>query len=356
MCSEDGATQTQSGSLELYGGGGAPRSRSSAAGSCSSNDDGGPAAAPAAAAAPPQLLAGFSFGSPAAPAGAAVAASAPAVAEGTGGGDDDGSSKAAEAEAEGEPALARELGVTVASLDRLFCAGRRHEFEQPVWMVVNLQVGGRGRAAGGRFRYGSPLQQSRHHPTAGWRPSQKPPTPWPPTSHLIHPLCTHHHHQGKIKGSYAAEKMLEFVRRGTLSARQQVLGIDRDLSYVLRQELGFYRALGDLAAEVHSGGRYVPLSAANAFAAASPWVPIAPGGGGAAEEEGEDGEGGEGSGLAPDGRLRQALRQLFTPGEDDEGCGAGAEGAEAGAGDEASAAGEPRTMWLYVNHLLWCRG
>jgi hypothetical protein len=41
--------------------------------------------------------------------------------------------------------------------------------------------------------------------------------------------------QGKIKGSYTAAKMVEFCRRGTLSARQGVLGIDRDLPYALRQ-------------------------------------------------------------------------------------------------------------------------
>jgi hypothetical protein len=41
--------------------------------------------------------------------------------------------------------------------------------------------------------------------------------------------------QGKIKGSYTADKMVEFCKRGTLSARQMVLGIDRDLPYVMRQ-------------------------------------------------------------------------------------------------------------------------
>jgi hypothetical protein len=41
--------------------------------------------------------------------------------------------------------------------------------------------------------------------------------------------------QGKIKGSYTAEKMLEFCRRGTLSAAQMVLGIDKNLPYVARQ-------------------------------------------------------------------------------------------------------------------------
>lgn len=41
--------------------------------------------------------------------------------------------------------------------------------------------------------------------------------------------------QGKIKGSYTADKMLEFCRRGTLSAAQLVLGIDKNLPYVARQ-------------------------------------------------------------------------------------------------------------------------
>jgi hypothetical protein len=39
------------------------------------------------------------------------------------------------------PLLARELGVSVASLGRLFRAEAEADFEQPVWMVVNLQVG-----------------------------------------------------------------------------------------------------------------------------------------------------------------------------------------------------------------------
>jgi hypothetical protein len=36
--------------------------------------------------------------------------------------------------------LARELGVSLSSLVRLFTADRSDEFDQPVWMVVNLQV------------------------------------------------------------------------------------------------------------------------------------------------------------------------------------------------------------------------
>jgi hypothetical protein len=51
-----------------------------------------------------------------------------------------------------EPALARELGVTLPSLERLFRAEGRHDFEQPVWMVVNLQVrAGPGRACACRL-------------------------------------------------------------------------------------------------------------------------------------------------------------------------------------------------------------
>jgi hypothetical protein len=41
--------------------------------------------------------------------------------------------------------------------------------------------------------------------------------------------------QGKIKGSYTAEKMLEFCRRGTLGGAQLVLGMDRNLPYNARQ-------------------------------------------------------------------------------------------------------------------------
>jgi hypothetical protein len=41
--------------------------------------------------------------------------------------------------------------------------------------------------------------------------------------------------QGKIKGSYTPEKMLEFFRRGTLSASQLLLGIDQNLPYSARQ-------------------------------------------------------------------------------------------------------------------------
>lgn len=38
------------------------------------------------------------------------------------------------------PPLARELNVSVASLIRLFKADIDVDYEQPVWMVVNLQV------------------------------------------------------------------------------------------------------------------------------------------------------------------------------------------------------------------------
>jgi len=211
---------------------------------------------------------------------------------GAGGGDDGGAEG-------GEPALARDLGVTLASLDRLFRSNGKRDFEQPVWMVVNLQ--------------------------------------------------------GKIKGSYAADKMVEFVRRGTLSARQLVLGIDRDLPYILRQELGFYRPLGDLAVAIHNGARYNPLSAANALATgASPWEPVAPGGaddgassaadrsslpGSSSETEGaqaaDTGGGGAGDGDS-DAQLRAALHRLFAPDGEQEGAVA--------------------PMWLYINHLGWCRG
>jgi hypothetical protein len=38
------------------------------------------------------------------------------------------------------PVLAQELGVPEAALTKLFCAGVQTEYEQPTWMVVNLQV------------------------------------------------------------------------------------------------------------------------------------------------------------------------------------------------------------------------
>jgi len=276
-----------------------------------------------------------------------------------------------------EPSLVRELGVTLASLERLFRAEGRHDYEQPVWMVVNLQ--------------------------------------------------------GKIKGSYTADKMIEFCKRGTLSARQMVLGIDRDLPYVLRQvsaggagwggvggrgfgrggvigvmaesfrkgyaidyallstaqphpfllrydlslpkkiptplssphripspqDLGFYHPLGRLGVEVHAGGRYVPLSAARAKGPPE-WAPVVPLGipGGAPPGSAHDtlsasvatmalGGGGGGAAGAPGGpeagagptsnqaALRVSLQRLFTPG------GPGA---------------KRQPMWLYVNHLGWCRG
>jgi hypothetical protein len=51
-----------------------------------------------------------------------------------------GTAAAGDPAADAEPLLARELGVTAASLARLFRADGKHDFEQPVWMVVNLQV------------------------------------------------------------------------------------------------------------------------------------------------------------------------------------------------------------------------
>lgn len=41
--------------------------------------------------------------------------------------------------------------------------------------------------------------------------------------------------QGKIKGSYTPDKMLDFCRRGTLSSSQLLLGIDQNLPYLARQ-------------------------------------------------------------------------------------------------------------------------
>jgi hypothetical protein len=48
-------------------------------------------------------------------------------------------------------------------------------------------------------------------------------------------LLLHCCKQGKIKGSYTPEKMLEFCRRGTLSPSQLLLGIDQNLPYLARQ-------------------------------------------------------------------------------------------------------------------------
>jgi hypothetical protein len=155
--------------------------------------------------------------------------------------------------------------------------------------------------------------------------------------------------QGKIKGSYTADKMIEFCKRGTLSARQMVLGIDRDLPYVLRQDLQFYRPLGALAVEVHQDGRYVPLSAAR-VAQTPAWAPVVPRGAPAAGDGGAGGaaaappglgasEGAAAAGGAPAApnaaALRVSLQRLFTP------SGPGA---------------KRQPMWLYINHLGWCRG
>ncbi|KIZ05139.1 hypothetical protein MNEG_2822 [Monoraphidium neglectum] len=207
----------------------------------------------------------------------AAAAAARGEAQGESGG---GAAPVGGAEDEAPP-LVRELGVSLESMERLFTADTQQEFKQPVWMVVNLQ--------------------------------------------------------SKIKGSYTADKMMEFCKRGTLSGRQLVLGIDRDLPYLLRQDLGFYTALGQLALDVHAGGRYIPLSAALARDPSS-WVHVAPpspagadgsvGVGRAAGAPGGGARGGAGAG--EDAALRGALERLFTP---------------------AEAAGARQPTWLYVNHL-----
>jgi hypothetical protein len=85
--------------------------------------------APVCSPAPQQPAAGEP--EPATPSAATAVAAAPTGAAGGGG---------------GEPPLARSLGVSVASLERLFRADGAQDWEQPVWMVVNLQVGW---AAGG---------------------------------------------------------------------------------------------------------------------------------------------------------------------------------------------------------------
>ncbi|KAI8472520.1 MAG: hypothetical protein J3K34DRAFT_503549 [Monoraphidium minutum] len=182
-----------------------------------------------------------------------------AAAGGEAGGEEEG--------AAGPPPLVLELGVTLATLERLFTAGAAQELGQPVWMVVNLQ--------------------------------------------------------GKIKGSYTADKMMEFARRGTLSAEQLVLGIDRDLPYALRQDLAHYSPLGRLVLGVHAGGRCVPLSEARA-PGAGPWSPVAPAAPGGGAPEGAGGDGGAAE------ALRGALERLFTP---------------------EVAAGARQAAWMYINHL-----
>lgn len=110
--------------------------------------------------------------------------------------------------------------------------------------------------------------------------------------------------------------------------------------------------MGRLAQEVHAGGRYVPLSAARARAAPA-WAPVVPPGTAADEEAlaaaagrlaisgGGDGPGapagggGGGGGAASNAALRVSLQRLFTP---------------------AGPGGRRQPMWLYVNHLGWCRG
>lgn len=57
----------------------------------------------------------------------------------------------------------------------------------------------------------------------------------PSCSVLLATMCPTPTLQGKIKGSYTAEKMLEFCRRGTLSSSQLLLGIDQNVPYLARQ-------------------------------------------------------------------------------------------------------------------------
>jgi hypothetical protein len=68
------------------------------------------------------------------------------------GGDMSGAGTARQGSEEaGAPALAMELGVPMDTLLRLFTADALTEFEQPVWMVVNLQASAacRGHGAAG---------------------------------------------------------------------------------------------------------------------------------------------------------------------------------------------------------------
>ena len=151
--------------------------------------------------------------------------------------------------------------------------------------------------------------------------------------------------------------MLEFCRRGTLCPTQLVLGIDRDLPYALRQEAAFYRPLAALAAQVHAGGRCVPLSEARARAPAA-WAAVAPAGAGGGGCGGDDAAlasagGGGGGAACASGRAapdRAALARLFEAHQDDGGAGAG------GSAAARDAQQRPKAMWLYVNHLGWCRG
>eukprot|EP00877_Chromochloris_zofingiensis_P010870 jgi/Chrzof1/6036/Cz17g03070.t1 len=222
------------------------------------------------------------------------------------------------------PPLARELNVSVASLIRLFKADIDVDYEQPVWMVVNLQ--------------------------------------------------------GKIKGSYTADKMTEFCKRGTLSARQMVLGIDKNLPYVLRQDLAYYRPLGRLAVAIHEGGSYCPLNESHLLQqedgslGAFNWTPVvargvtstssnvtvlaasgglgssgalqaATGSSSVASLAGDlEASPAEGRRATADAQLRTALQRLFGGGVsrsfDPRGGGGGAR----------------QPLWLYINHLGWCRG
>jgi hypothetical protein len=100
--------------------------------------------------------------------------------------------------------------------------------------------------------------------------------------------------------------------------------------------MSYYRPLGSLAVEVHAGGRYVPLSAARANGQPE-WAPVVPRSapGTPARAPAGSGDAGGPGAAAASAVLRVSLQRLFTPG------GPGA---------------KRQPLWLYVNHLGWCRG
>lgn len=97
-----------------------------------------------------------------------------------------------------------------------------------------------------------------------------------------------------------------------------------------------YRPLSQLAADVHRGARYVPLAEHHAADLAS-WAPTAGPDPATVAAGAAAGRGAPPPGALPHAALHAALQRLFTQ--------PGGRGPGAGA-----------VMFLYVNHIGWCRG
>lgn len=141
------------------------------------------------------------------------------------------------------------------------------------------------------------------------------------------------------------------------AARAQLLRRGCRLSCA--QDLRYYRPLAQLLAAAHAGAQYATLT--EVAATSGTWAPMggagsnaaagadSPGGGGAAN----DGDGGDhGGGDGGEAALHSSLSLLFgaQPGDEPEAAGDEEEPGNAAAGDADG------HMWLYLNHLTWCRG